>query len=67
MKLFTRSPGTWLFWVSLIYFLVGFYAVFVLQYKHLEYIQMVYVLIISLPLWIPPLARWVKVKCIWQS
>ena len=67
MKLFKRSGGNWLFWISVIYLLVGIYAVFVLQYKHLEFIQMAYALVLSLPLWIPPLARWLNMKCIWIS
>lgn len=67
MKLFGRTGGYWLFWISAVYLLVGIVSIFVLKYKHLEYIQMAYILAISLPLYIPPLARWLNMKCIWQS
>ena len=66
MKLFGRTGGYWLFWISAIYVLVGIVGVFVFQFTHLEYIQIAYVLAISLPLWIPPMARWLNMKCIWE-
>ena len=66
MKLFGRSGGYWLFWVSAIYVLVGIIGVFVFHLPHLEYIQIAYVLATSLPLWIPPMARWLNMKCIWE-
>ena len=66
MKLFGRSGGYWLFWVSVVYIMVGFVGVFVLHYTKLEYIQIAYVLAISLPLYIPPMARWLNMKCIWE-
>jgi hypothetical protein len=66
MKLFGRSGGYWLFWVSVIYVIAGL----VNHYAHwdfrLELIQMIYVLAISLPLWIRPLARQLNMKCLWE-
>ena len=66
MKLFERSGGYWLFWVSVAYvvaFTINWYSV---PCVRLEYIQAAYVLAVSLPLYVPPLARWLNVKCIWE-
>lgn len=67
MKLFGRTGGYWLFWVSVAYILAGIITVFVLHYEHLEYVQIAYVLAVSLPLWIKPLARYFNVKCVWEA
>jgi hypothetical protein len=66
MKLFGRTGGYWLFWTSVAYIITGFIGVFVLKYQHLEYIQAVYILAISLPLWVKPLARYFNMKLIWE-
>lgn len=67
MKLFGRTGGYWLFWVSTVYVLAGVISVFVFHYEHLEYIQVAYVLATSLPLWFRPLARQLNMKCIWEA
>lgn len=67
IKLFYRSGGYWLFWISAIYVVAGFIAVFGFHYPHLEYIQMAYVLAISLPLYVKPIARFLNMKCIYED
>ncbi len=64
--LFQRGGGYWLFWTSFVYFWVGMYAVFVNPFCRLELIQAVWILIVSLPLWIPSLARWLNLKTFWE-
>lgn len=60
------SGGWWLFYVSTIYVLAGMINAFVIEFTRLEFIQAAYVIIISLPLWIKPLARRVRISCIWE-
>lgn len=67
MKLFGRSGGYWLFWVSVVYVLAGFVAVFGFHYPHLEYIQIAYVLAISLPLYVKPIARFLNMKGVYEN
>ena len=66
MKLFERTGGYWLFWVSAVYLVLGMIDVFVQDIVAEPWLQVVYVLAISLPLWIPPLARYFNMKCIWE-
>ena len=67
MKLFARSGGYWLFWISAVYLTLGMLDVF----GHIKFVpdpwlQVTYVLALSLPLWIKPLARYFNMKCIWE-
>lgn len=67
MKLFGRTGGYWLFWISTIYLILGMFDVF----AHVKlipdpWLQIGYVLALSLPLWIPPLARYFNMKCVWE-
>ena len=64
--LFERSGGTWLFWWSFVYFTAGMYDVFFAKVDWFPLIQMAWVVIISLPLYVPPLARLLKMKLIWE-
>jgi hypothetical protein len=61
-----RSGGYYLFYTSFIYMCVALYSVFVEPVEHIEYIQMVWLLVASLPLWIPPLARFLNMKVLWK-
>jgi len=66
MKLFERSGGHWLFWVSIGYvtaYIVNWYSV---PCTRIEYIQAAYVIVVSLPLCVKPLADWINTKCIWE-
>ena len=66
MKLFGRSSGYWLFWLSAIYLIVGFVNVFVYKFTEAEYIQMVWFLVLSLPLFVKPLANWLNMRTLWE-
>lgn len=66
MKLYGRTGGYWLFWVSVIYLALGFVDVFVSDFVQDPWLQVVYVVVISLPLYIPPLARYFNMKLIWE-
>ena len=66
MKLFGRTGGYWLFWVSAVYVLAGAVDFHFAWPVRLEFVQLAYVLAISLPLWIPPMARYLHMKCIWE-
>ena len=66
MKLFGRTGGYWLFWVSVAYVLAGIINWYSVPCTHIEYIQAAYVLVLSLPLYIPPMARWLNMKCVWE-
>lgn len=66
MKLFSRTSGYWLFWISVLYIsacIGNWYAVPCVSY---EYIQIAYVITLSLPLWITPLAEWLNMKTFWD-
>ena len=63
---FQRSGGHWLFYWTILYLLVAFYSIFVASVAEIEYIQMVWILVCSLPLWIPPLARFLNMRVLWK-
>jgi hypothetical protein len=67
MKLFGRSGGYWLFWLSAVYLIVGIVNIFVYRFAEAEYIQMVFVLVLSLPLFIKPLANWLNMRTLWEK
>ena len=55
----------WLFYCCVIYLLVGFFDMFVYRFCRVEYIQAVWVVTLSLPLYVKPLARKLHMTCIW--
>jgi len=62
MKLFGRSSGYYLFWISFVYFcVVGMYLAFT-HADHAEYGSLGYVLALSVPLWCPPVARYFNME-----
>jgi len=56
------SRGAWLFWVSFVYFVVGTFDLFVYRFCPIEYIQVVYIVVLSLPLWVGPVSRKLGIK-----
>lgn len=61
MKLFDRTAGYYLFWTGLVYFCAGLYLV----YAHSEfthYATMCWLLVLSIPLWCPPVARYFNIE-----
>jgi hypothetical protein len=61
------SPGWWLVYVSIIYFIAGIVDIFVYHFCDIELLLFAYCVILSLPLWVPPLSRWVGVKLLFRS
>lgn len=59
--LVTPSAFTWLFWLNLAYFVVGMLNI-VYHFTNIDYIAMVWMALMSLPLWIKPLGRWLGMK-----
>ena len=47
------SPGEYMFWTGLIYFVVGMYDIFVDRFIEPEYLQMIWILVLMVPVWIP--------------
>lgn len=64
MKLFGRSGGHWLFWISAIYFLTGIWSVF----NGIEFIWLspLYILFLSMPFLFPPLGRAINLDVGWD-
>lgn len=67
MKLFERTGGYWLFWTGAIYLAVGLPCA--LYYKDFptQYIQIAWILCLSLPFIFPPLGRWLNMSVEWDK
>ena len=61
MKLVGRSSGYYLFWTGFVYFVVGIICA-VTQVFPSEYITLGFLLILSVPLWCPPVARYFNME-----
>ena len=61
MKLFGRSSGYYLLWTGFVYFVVGIICA-VTQAVPSEYITLGFLLILSVPLWCPPVARYFNME-----
>lgn len=64
--LFPRSGDTWLFWWTAVYSIFAFYDVFYQQTDWFPWIQAAWLVVCSLPLWIPPLARFLRMRVLWK-
>ena len=64
--LFPRSGATWLFWWTGIYAVIAVYSVFVAPVASIELIQAAWLLICALPLFVPPLARFLRMRTLWK-
>jgi hypothetical protein len=61
MKWFGRTSGYYLFWTGFVYFWVGLYLAF--QHSGLtQYATLTWLLVISIPLWCPPVARYFNME-----
>jgi hypothetical protein len=60
------SPGLWMVYVGVVYFAIGMIDIFVYRFCDPELLSLGYCVILSLPLWIPPLGRWVGVSPFWK-
>ena len=61
MKLFGRSSGYYLFWTGFVYFWIGMYLAFT-QAARPEIATLGFVLVLSIPLWCPPVARYFNME-----
>jgi len=62
MKLFARSGGHWLFWSGVFYISLALSVAFSPYGQYTWYTQIVWLLLVSLPLVCNPLARWLNMK-----
>ena len=62
MKLFARSGGHWLFWSGVFYIILALSVAFSPYGQYTWYTQIVWLLLVSLPLVCNPLARWLNMK-----
>ena len=58
--------GLYLLMVTVIYAIIGLLNIFVFEWTRIEYIQIIWILVLSLPLWIKPIARWCNMQTIWE-
>ena len=56
------TPGKYLFFSGLIYFIVAMVNIFVYPFAKTDYIQFVWLITLCVPFYIPFMARWVGVK-----
>jgi len=61
MKLFGRTSGYYLFWTGFVYFWVGMYLAFS-KLADPEFATLGFVLVLSVPLWCPPVARYFNME-----
>ena len=62
MKIFGRTGGYYLFWCSFIYLVVGLPCALYFKEVHTEYIQMIWICVLALPLLVPPVARYFNME-----
>ena len=64
MKLFERTGGYWLFYISAVYLLVGLWSV----YNGVDFVWLspLYILFLSMPFWFPPLGRAINLSVDWD-
>ena len=63
---FPLTPGEYMFFTGLVYFLVGMYAVFIDRFAPLEYIQAVWILTLMLPV-VVPLPKIMRGSPFWRN
>lgn len=64
--LLPRSGGAWLFGWTFVYFWFAMYDVFYEQTDWFPWIQCAWLGLCSLPLGVPPLAKFLKMRTIWK-
>ena len=61
------TSGSWLFWTSALYFELVAVNIMLGEPVPTALIELGWVLIMSLPLFLPPLARFFDIKTVWES
>ncbi len=59
------SSLTWLVSTSIIYSVVALFNIFAYKFSETEFIQMVWVLVTSTPLWLP-MRRFIDIDPVWK-
>lgn len=59
------SGGQYLFWTGLVYFIVGMFNIFVYRFTEAEYIQMVWILVLMIPV-LFPIGKYVRNAPFWR-
>ena len=60
------SPLTWLVSINFIYLIVGSINLFAYKFTETEYIQAVWIVILSLPIWLP-MGKIINMDPIWKQ
>jgi hypothetical protein len=66
MKLFGRSGGYYLFWVSAVYFVVGTLSIY-LKLDITTQVQVAWISALSAPFWCPPWGRYFNLDITWDK
>ena len=67
MKLFGRTGGYWLFWISAAYLVVGLASVFNGAGDGIVWLGPLYIFFLSMPFWFPPLGRSINLDVTWDK
>ena len=59
------SPGQYMFYTGVIYFIVGMFDIFVYRFCDPEWIQMAWILVLMIPVLIP-MRRFVRNTPLWR-
>ncbi len=59
------SPGQYMFWTGVVYFMVGMFDIFVYRFCEPEMIQMVWILVLMIPVFVP-MRRFVRNTPLWR-
>jgi len=59
------NPGLYLACASIADLIIGFANLY-WKWFNMELLTMAYCVILSLPLWIPPISKWVGVRLFWR-
>lgn len=65
--LWQRSGGYWLFWTSAIYFGVAIHAILFTPLVPAITAQMIWLAVLAMPLYIPPLGRYLNMAPLWGN
>lgn len=67
MKLFARHGGYWLFWTGAAYFATGLICALFFKEVSTAIVQLGWLLTMSMPLYFPPLGRWLNMDITWDK
>lgn len=65
MKLFERTPGYWLFYISAAYFVIGMFNLY--KGADITWFPPLYIFFLSMPFWFPPLGRSMNLDVTWDQ